>query len=320
MSRVVVTGGAGFIGSHVVDLLVTDPTVDVHVIDNLSSGSREHVHPRAVLHELDVRDHAALRNLTGRIGSVAAWFHLAAQVDVRKSVADPYLDADINIAGTLSVLDAALADSATVVFASTGGAIYGGEEVPATEETPARPAAPYGASKLAAEGYIAQYARLHRQRHSILRLANVYGPRQDPHGEAGVVAIFGGKLRAGERATIYGTGEQTRDYVYVTDVAAAFREAWRAADDGRDAALRVDGDVPVFNIGTGRETSVLALWESAVEAAGSDPGYATAPARLGELERSALDATRARNILGIPICTTIDEGMGLTIDSIAPVG
>src|SRR6478735_4663821 len=243
--RALVTGGAGFIGSHVVEALVARGD-EVHVVDDLSRGKRERVPAAATLHVHDIREPLdAIVRESGAHGIV----HLAAQADVRVSVADPTLDASVNVLGTINVLEAARDAGARVVFASTGGAIYGECTRPAVEEDPCRPLAQYGASKLAGEGYLGTYARLYDTPHVALRLGNVYGPRQDPHGEAGVVAIFLGRLRDGEPCRIFGDGSQSRDYVYVEDVARATLAA-------------LDGDPGgVFNVGTGTATSVLELYE-----------------------------------------------------------
>ena len=279
--RAVVTGGAGFIGSTLADALVGRGD-EVHVVDDLSSGRREQVAAEAQLHVLDIR--APLADaLAGARPEVV--FHLAAQIDVRRSVADPVADAATNVLGTLQVLELARAHEAQVVFASTGGAIYGECERPATEAAERRPVSPYGTSKLAAEEYLAAWNRLYGTRHVALRLGNVYGPRQDPHGEAGVVAIFLSRIRDGEPATIFGDGSQTRDYVFVQDVVRAFVAATGAGGG-------------VFNVGTGIETSVRELWQGCTEAAGVAAEAAHAEPRLGELQRSSLDAGRAERTLG----------------------
>jgi UDP-glucose 4-epimerase len=278
--RAVVTGGAGFIGSTLVDALVTRGD-EVHVVDDLSSGRREQVHPDATLHVADIRD-----PLTGVFAEAQpeVVFHLAAQIDVRLSVADPVADARSNVLGTLNVLEAARANEAQVILASTGGAIYGECDGPAGEEAPRLPLSPYGTSKLAAEEYLATWNRLYGSRHVALRLGNVYGPRQDPHGEAGVVAIFLSRIRDGGEATIYGDGSQTRDYVFSRDVARAFVGA-------------VGAEGGVFNVGTGEETSVVALWDACLAAAGKEASAVNGPARLGELQRSCLDPGRAERTL-----------------------
>src|SRR5262245_36233058 len=214
--RAIVTGGAGFIGSHVADALLARGD-EVHVLDDLSMGRRENVPDGAELHEADIR---APDDVFGEVRPEAV-LHLAAQADVRVSVERPAYDADVNVIGTVRVLEAAHRHGAKVVFASTGGAIYGECDVPATEDAPRRPLAPYGTSKLAAEEYLETYNRLYDTTHVSLRFGNVFGPRQVPHAEAGVVAIFMGLLRDGGTATIYGDGTQMRDYVYVGDVVDA---------------------------------------------------------------------------------------------------
>jgi UDP-glucose 4-epimerase len=293
--RAVVTGGAGFIGSHVVDGLLARGD-EVHVLDNLSSGKRENVPDGATLHEGDIRtDSARVFNEV----KPEACFHLAAQIDVRVSVERPDLDADVNVIGTLRVLEAARAHGTKVVFSSTGGALYGERESPAPEDAPRRPLAPYGTSKLAAEEYLAMYNRLYGTSHVSLRFGNVYGPRQDAHGEAGVVAIFMSRLRDAETPRIFGDGEQTRDYVYVRDVVAATL-----------AGSEHDGSV--FNVGTGVETSVLELYEHIQHAAGIQLEPEFAPPRAGELQRSVLDPSRAESELGWRANHSLEEGLAET--------
>jgi len=279
--RAVVTGGAGFIGSTLVDLLVAGGD-EVHVVDDLSAGRREQIAAKARLHVLDIREPLvdALANARPEVV-----FHLAAQIDVRRSVSDPVDDAATNVLGTLRVLELAREHDAQVVFASTGGAIYGECERPATEAAERQPVSPYGTSKLAAEEYLAAWNRLYGTSHVALRLGNVYGPRQDPHGEAGVVAIFLSRIRDGVPATIFGDGSQTRDYVFVEDVVRAFM-----------AAVGADGGV--FNVGTGIETSVRELWQGCTDAAGVAAEVAHDAPRLGELQRSSLDPGRAERALG----------------------
>jgi UDP-glucose 4-epimerase len=291
--RVLVTGGAGFIGSHVLDAL-TARGDDVHVVDTLVTGRRDNVPSAATLHEVDIRD-AALVGLVEEIRPEAI-VHLAAQADVRVSVDRPSFDADVNVLGTINVLAAAKAVGAQIVFSSTGGAIYGECEVPATEEAPRRPLAPYGTSKLCAEEYLATYNRLYGTTHLALRFGNVFGPRQDPHGEAGVVAIFLGLLAEGKQCRIFGDGSQERDYVYVGDVARATL-----------GAIGLSGGV--LNVGTGRATSVVELHGACCAATGieSEPIYAEA--RLGELQRSVLDVSGIREAIGWTPQVTLEAGL-----------
>jgi UDP-glucose 4-epimerase len=306
-----VTGGAGFIGSNLVDELVARGD-EVTVVDNLSTGRRVNLdgalEAGAELAELDIRDAEALSALALERRPQTI-FHLAAQIDVRKSIEDPAFDASINVGGTANVLEAARgAGTERVVFVSTGGAIYGegeGQELPLDESAPIAPMSAYGQSKFAAEGYLALYRRLHGVSGIALRLGNVYGPRQDPLGEAGVIAIFCGKLRGGERPLIYGDGTQTRDYLYVGDVVAA---ALLAAES------RLTGPV---NLGTGREASVLELAQILGRLGDSDgfePEFA--PPRAGEVQRIALDAGRAERELGWRAQMGLEEGLRRTLDSI----
>jgi UDP-glucose 4-epimerase len=297
--RAIVTGGAGFIASHLTDALVARGD-DVLVLDDLSRGRRENVDPQAELTVVDVRDAGKVSQAFERLGADVC-FHFAAQPDVRISVDRPAFDCEVNVIGTINVLQAARAAGTRIVFASTGGAIYGECERPATEEDPRRPLAPYGAAKLCAEEYIATFERLYAGGHVALRLGNVYGPRQDPHGEAGVVAIFLGLLAEGGTPTIFGDGSQTRDYVYVGDVVAA-------------ALAALDGPAGVFNVGTGRETSVLELLEACCRVAGVEAAPRFAAPRQGELARNVLDPSLAARVLGVRSETTLDEGLGATWD------
>jgi UDP-glucose 4-epimerase len=298
--RAIVTGGAGFIGSHVTDALA-DRGDDVLVLDDLSRGKRENVTPAARLVEADIRDATGVDAAFDEHRPEVA-FHLAAQADVRVSVTDPGFDAEVNVLGTIRILEAAQRHGAQVVFSSTGGAIYGECEDPAPETAELRPLAPYGTSKLAGEQYLATYNRLHGTTHVSLRYANVYGPRQDPHGEAGVVAIFLGRLAKGEPPRIFGDGRQTRDYVYVGDVV--------------EATLAAVGRAGVFNVGTERETSVLELWDACRRVTGFEMEAEFAPARLGELQRSVLDSTLAERELGLRPWTELDDGLAQTWSSI----
>jgi UDP-glucose 4-epimerase len=309
--RSLVTGGAGFIGSNLVDALLARGD-EVTVVDDLSTGRRVNLEGAlgagAELVEQDVRDREALRRLAeGKRPETV--FHLAAQIDVRKSLEDPAFDAAVNVGGTANVLDAARAAGCRrVVFVSTGGAIYGegaGQELPLAEDAPIAPLAAYGQSKYAAEGYLALYERLHGLSGVSLRLGNVYGPRQDPLGEAGVIAFFCGARKEGRRPTIFGDGGQTRDYIYVGDVVAAALAAAEAELTG-----------PV-NVGTGRETSVLELVEALRRLSGNEgfePEFA--PARPGEVQRIALDAGLAERELGWRPETGLTDGLRLTLDSL----
>ena len=289
--RALVTGGAGFIGSHVAEGLLARGD-EVTILDDLSNGKRENVPGGARLVEGDIR------NPSAAFGEARpeAVFHLAAQADVRVSVARPDHDAEINVIGTVRVLEAAREHGAQVVFSSTGGAMYGECERPASEDKPPEPLAPYGTSKLAGEQYLATYNRLYGTRHVSLRYGNVYGQRQDPHGEAGVVAIFFKRLREGETPLVFGDGKQTRDYVYVGDVARATL-----------AAQSLDGGV--YNVGTGRETSVVELLDVCLGVAGKDVEPEFAPTRPGELQRSVLDPSRAVDELGWRPERSLEEGL-----------
>ena len=308
--RALVTGGAGFIGSNIVDALLGRGD-DVVVIDDLSTGKEENlVEARArgaELRVLDIRDADALSEAVAE-AQPEAIFHLAAQIDVRKSIANPAWDATINVAGTINVLEAARRHRvARVVNSSTGGAIYGdAETIPSPESLPPFPEAAYGQSKLAAEGYLGLYERLYGFSSITLRYGNVYGPRQDPLGEAGVIAIFCGALATGRRPKIFGDGKQTRDYVYVGDVVAANLAAAAATATGS------------FNVGTQTETSVLDLVAVLGELAGVDFEPEFAPGRLGELQRSCLDITRARSVLGWEPTLAIREGLRVTLEASRP--
>ncbi|MEA2150316.1 MAG: UDP-glucose 4-epimerase [Solirubrobacteraceae bacterium] len=307
--RTLVTGGAGFIGSNLVDALVARGDT-VTVVDNLSSGKEGNLSAAlqagATLERVDIRDAPGLASVV-EAAAPEVVFHLAAQVDVRISLADPALDARTNIEGTINVLEAVRATDrpARVVFSSTGGAIYGETDVLPTPETvEPLPMAAYGQSKFCAERYLGLYERLYGMSTIALRFGNVYGPRQDPHGEAGVVAIFCGRLRDGGRPKIFGDGRQTRDYIYVADLVGALLRAGDSDAGG------------VVNIGTEEETSVLQIVQRLAEVHGPDtPEPEFAPARLGEIERSCLDAGRAREMLGWRAQTPIAEGLRLTYES-----
>ncbi|MEZ4698802.1 MAG: NAD-dependent epimerase/dehydratase family protein [Rhodothermales bacterium] len=298
--KVLVTGGAGFIGSHVADALL-EAGHEVHVLDSLVNGYRHQVPDGAVFHALDLSDPAVSRLFeTHRF---EALLHLAAQIDVRKSVADPAYDAQVNVLGMLRLLEAGRAHGLRrVVFSSSGGAIYGEpDRVPQQEADPERPMSPYGVSKLVSERYLAYYARVHGLTAVSLRYANVYGPRQTPEGDAGVISRFIDRMQAGAPVTMYGDGAQTRDYVFVGDVVQA-------------NLLALDQDASgAYNIGTGVETSVLQLYRHLADALGQDPGYAFAAARTGEIARSALDASLAAERLGWRPAVALPDGLSRTI-------
>ena len=296
--RVAVTGGAGFIGSHVVDALLARGD-EVHVVDNLATGRRENLSPAATLHEHDIRE--PLDALFGDFRPETV-VHLAAQADVGTSVEQPVLDAEVNVLGTLNVLEASRGHGAQVVFSSTGGAIYGECERPAREDHARRPLSPYGTAKLAAEEYLATWNRLHGASHVALRFANVYGPRQLAKLEGGVIAIFMDRLRAGDGVTIFGDGGQTRDFVYVGDVVEAVL-----------AAIGRDGDT--FNVGTGAETSVNELFEACRRVAGSDAEAKHAAPRSGDVLRSVLDISHAGRELGWRPRSSLAEGLQATWES-----
>jgi UDP-glucose 4-epimerase len=295
--RAIVTGGAGFIGSHLVDaLLARGDSVDL--IDNLSSGRRENLTGGAELHELDIRDDGLL-DLVAQLDPEVV-FHLAAQSDVGTSVEQPMYDADVNVRGTVAVLEAARAAGARVVLASSGGAIYGECARPALEDDPRLPVSPYATSKLAGEEYLNTWNRLYGASHVSCRLANVYGPRQLPTLEGGVVAIFLDRLRDGRETEIFGDGTQTRDFVYVGDVAAAFIAAATAAATG------------AVNIGTGIGTSVLELYRLCAAAAGVEREPVHGEPRPGDLQDSVLDPTLAERGLGWQPGTSLADGLART--------
>jgi UDP-glucose 4-epimerase len=304
--RALVTGGAGFIGSNLVDAL-QERGDDVSVIDNLSTGRESNLEQAlgrgARLHRVDIRDGADVQRVVSEERPEVI-FHLAAQIDVRKSVADPAFDARTNVEGTVNMLEAARqAEVGRFVNTSSGGAIYGvQEQLPTPESATPQPMAPYGASKACAEVYVGLFERLYGMNACSLRYGNVYGERQDPLGEAGVIAIFCGRLLEGQRPTVFGDGRQTRDYIYVGDVVSANLAA---------AASNATGG---FNIGTGQETDVLELVRIFQELGDGDFEPEMAPARLGELERSSIDVSRARDELGWSAQMDLEEGMRRTLD------
>lgn len=298
--RILVTGGAGFIGSHTVDALVREGH-DLAVLDDLSAGRREQVNPAARFFKADLRDAGAINEIVGRERPETI-YHFAAQMDVRRSVAEPSFDASVNLVGFLNLIEAGRRSGLRrVIFSSTGGAIYGEQEgFPCTEDHPVRPVSPYGVAKLATEKYLFFYRAEYGLEYLALRYANVYGPRQDPHGEAGVVAIFCGRMLAGQQVTIFGDGEQTRDYLFVADIVRANLAALRCKTSGE------------FNIGTGIETSVNRLYQELAAAAGSDRQPLHAPRRSGEQRRSVISAARAAEHLRWRPEVPLSEGLRAT--------
>ena len=305
--RVLVTGGAGFIGSHVVEAHLAAGD-EVTVLDSLSTGRRANVPAGVRLVEADVRS-AEARQLIAD-GRFAVVNHHAAQIDVRRSVNDPVADAECNVLGLLNVLEGARGGGVgRVVFASSGGTVYGeGAAIPTPETAPKLPASPYGVAKLASEFYLSTFAQLYGLEAAVLRYSNVFGPRQDPHGEAGVVAIFCRRVLAGEPLTVFGDGKQTRDMVYVGDVAAANLAASR-----QPLPPLTTIDARAFNVGTGVETSVTELAMQLGVAAGRTPQITHAAARAGEILRSALDVRKAERELGWRPRTTLAAGMADTL-------
>jgi UDP-glucose 4-epimerase len=302
--KVLVSGGAGFIGSHVCDRLLAQGH-EVHALDDLSSGRVENLDPRVRVHRLDVRSKEAAELVARE--KPQALFHLAAQMDVRRSVADPRFDSEVNIGGFINLLEAAVAaGTRRVIFSSTGGAIYGEQDVfPATEAHPQRPCSPYGVSKAAGELYLGYYHQQYGLSFTALRYANVYGPRQNPHGEAGVVAIFCDRILAGRDCTIYGDGAQTRDFVFVGDVARA-------------NLLALGSDfVGAVNIGTGIETDVNALYAELAEAAKTSQPPQHAEAKPGEQRRSCIDPALAAKLFGWKPEVALAEGLSRTYEFFA---
>jgi len=296
-NRAIVTGGAGFIGSHVVDALLLGG-YEVTVLDDLSSGDAARVNESAELRVMDIVDLASLEATVEELQPKAV-FHLAAQSSVVASVQDPGRDCEVNVRGTLNVLEAAGKCSAPVVFTSTGGALYGdAAPMPTPEDRIPAPLSPYGASKWAAESYVNTWSLSSGIPHAVCRLGNVYGPRQSPHGEAGVVAIFSEHLHTGRTPTLYGHGKPTRDYVYVADVVSAL--------------LAASGKSGTYNVATGVETDVMGIWKGLSAAAGVEVEPQLADLRPGELQHSCLDAGRAERELGWAPQVPIADGLART--------
>ena len=299
--KILVTGGAGFIGSHLVDRLVLEGH-DVVIVDNLSTGKRKNLNRAARFYKMDIQSNGIERVFRKERPSLIV--HLAAQMDVRRSVADPIFDAQANILGTINLMEQAVKHGVRkVIFASSGGAVYGEQEVfPASESHPTRPLSPYGISKLTAEHYLYYYHSVSGIQYVSLRYSNVYGPRQDPEGEAGVVAIFTRKMLAGEQPVINGNGRQTRDFLFVEDVV-----------EGNLAAMGKDV-YGVLNVGTGTETSINELFRTLRDLTGSSCKELHGPAKKGEQARSVIDATRLRQELGWDARTSFREGLARTVE------
>lgn len=301
MPKVLVTGGAGFIASHISDRYISGG-YDVVIVDDLSSGKKENLNPRAKFYEMDIRDKGIAQIFEKERPDIVN--HHAAQMDVRRSVSDPVFDADVNILGMLNLLENSVrCNVKKFVFASSGGAVYGEQETfPAAEVHPTNPVSPYGISKLAGEKYLFYYREVHGLDYVALRYSNVYGPRQNPHGEAGVVAIFTTRLLKGEQPIINGDGRQTRDYVYVKDVVEANFQA------------TVRNFCGPANIGTGVETDVNELFVRLVKLSGSNAGEAHGPAKAGEQKRSVIDNRRAKDVLGWTPGHSLDNGLKETVE------
>ena len=303
--RIIVTGGAGFIGSHIVDTFI-QAGHDVAVIDNLSTGKRTNLNPLSRFYEVDIRDVEGVQRVF-EMERPAAVCHQAALADVRASMADPGQYAQVNIIGLINVLEAARRSSTRkIVFASTGGAVYGNAmEVPTTEAYPPHPLDPYGVSKLAGEHYLHSYQHVHGLACCVLRYANVYGPRQNSLGEAGVVSIFAGRMLRGEQVVINGAGTQERDLVYVGDIA-------------RGNLLALERGTGIYNLGTGSATEINALFHELARLTASNPEEIHGPSKQGEVYRSCLNADRARRELGWQPQTSLRAGLALTITSLRP--
>ncbi|MBN1857940.1 NAD-dependent epimerase/dehydratase family protein [Candidatus Bipolaricaulota bacterium] len=309
--RIVITGGAGFIGSHLADACLAEGH-DVLIVDDLSHGKREHIPDAARFERVDVRDQGGVRRIFASFRPQIV-SHQAAQADLRVSLEDPRADAEINLLGAVVVLEeAARANACAVILASSGGAIYGETPLPATETAPKAPLSPYGAAKIATEQYLYSYVATGRLAGCALRYGNVYGPRQDPSGEAGVVAIFSGRLARQETCTIFGDGGQLRDFTHVSDVVRAHAAAidWVCSPQSAPASV----DDLAFNVATGCSTSILELYTTMAQARSVELPPAMAPARHGELYESRLDPTKSRAHLGCSASVALRDGVLTVLD------
>jgi len=299
--KILVTGGAGFIGSNIVDALIENGH-EVAIIDNLSTGKEENINPKASFSNVDITDFEALESVFQSFKPEIV-FHVAAQIDVRKSMEDSSFDAEVNVVGSVNLFSLCVQYGIKrIVFSSTGGALYGEpEELPAKEDSPIQPLSPYGVSKYCAEQYLNYFKRLYGIERVILRYGNVYGPRQDPLGEAGVIAIFTNKILKGESPTVFGDGNQTRDYVFIEDVVRA-------------NVLALEGKEGIYNIGTGKETSLNRLIEIFLDVLGKEVKPEYAPQRIGEVYRISLDCERAKRELGFVPKYPLAEGIIKTIE------
>lgn len=303
--KILVSGGAGFIGSHITDKYVSLGH-SVVVIDNLSTGKKSYINPQATFYEVDVRDTNSISEIFAK-EKPEVLNHHAAQMDVRKSVADPVYDAEVNVVGLLNLMEAGRMNGLKkVIFASSGGTVYGeSSQIPTPESAPTRPTSPYGIAKLSSEYYLDFYLQAYQINYVALRYGNVYGPRQNPHGEAGVVAIFTTKLLAGEQPVINGDGNQTRDYVFVSDLVEASVQA-----------LEKDGRV-IVNIGTGKETDVNKIFGLLSQSTKSTIPEVHGPTKTGEQSRSCLDASLALSVLGWRATTSLEIGLAKTVEYFA---
>ncbi|RMF94499.1 MAG: NAD-dependent epimerase/dehydratase family protein [Candidatus Schekmanbacteria bacterium] len=301
MKSALVTGGAGFIGSHIVDALIDDGFT-VSIVDNLATGKERNINPSAHFYKIDIRDEKLSDVFDREKPDIV--FHLAAQMDVRKSVEDPSYDADVNVRGAINLLENSKRTGVEkLLFSSTGGAIYGEPETfPVKEDHPIRPLSPYGLTKFVFENYLGLYERLYGFKYTVLRYPNVYGPRQDPHGEAGVVAIFSQQMLTGVQPKIFGDGNKTRDYVFIEDIVKA------------NMICIEKGEGEILNLGWGKEVKDIEIFEAVRDAVGANVEPFFAEPRLGEIERISLDASKAEKIIGWKPTIPLKEGVRRAVE------